>query len=162
MDLKTLSDYRFINNLTEPYVYQNKLDVLKSQMPQILDDFKKYYVFYNKNPSLNEYQQLYDNIKNNLQSLISQLFSIDNNIQSNLKIINDQLILLNNEINNEKNKYNRFNKKYQKLQNKYNASYKMIDNYKTNYNMIYLHNWSLFIGSLISTFILYKVYSQKS
>lgn len=162
MDLKTLSDYRFINNLTEPYVYQNKLNVLKTQMPQILDDFKKYYVFYNKNPGLNEYQQLYDNIKNNLQSLISQLFTIDNDIQSNVKIINEQLILLNNEINNEKNKYNRFNKKYQKLQNKFNASYKMIDNYKTNYNMIYLHNWSLFIGSLISTFILYKVYSQKN
>lgn len=162
MDLKTSVDYKFINNLTIPDDYQNKLDILKSQMPQILNDFKKYYVFYNKNPSLNEYQQLYDNIKNNLQSLISQLFVIDNNIRTDVQQINNQLIILNDEINNEKNKHKKFNKLFQKLDNKYNASHKMIDNYKTNYNIIYLNNWSLFVGSVLTTFIIYKVYKSNN
>jgi hypothetical protein len=161
MDLKSSPDYKFINNLTAPDIYRNKLDILKSQMPQILDEFKKYYVFYNKNPSLNEYQQIYDNIKNNLQSLISQLFVIDNEIQMNVEQINKQLIILHNEINKEKNKNIKFNRHFNKLENKYNASHKLIDNYKTNYNIIYLNNWSLFVGSILSSFIIYKVYKQK-
>ncbi len=158
MDLKDMPQYRFINNLTKPEVYQNQLDTLKSQMPQILEDFKKYYVFYNKNTSLNEYQQLYNNIKNNLQSLSSQLFVINNNIQFNTESINKELIVINDELNSEKNKNMKFKNILGNLKNEYGASYEMINDYKNNYNIYYLNNFSLIIGIFFSTFIIYKTY----
>ena len=158
MDLKNMPEYDFINNLTKPDVYQNQLDTIKSQMPLVLNDFKKYYVFYNKNTSLNEYQQLYDNIKNNLQSLSSQLFVINNNIQSNTESINKELLVINNELNNEKNKNLKFKNIFGILDSQYNASDEMINDYKINYNMYYLNNTALLIGTLFSTFVIYKVY----
>ena len=158
MDLKNMPEYDFINNLTKPDIYQNQLDTIKSQMPLVLNDFKKYYVFYNKNTSLNEYQQLYDNIKNNLQSLSSQLFVINNNIQSNTESINKELLVINNELNNEKNKNLKFKNIFGILDSQYNASDEMINDYKINYNMYYLNNTALLIGTLFSTFVIYKVY----
>jgi hypothetical protein len=158
MDLKNMPEYDFINNLTKPDVYQNQLNTIKSQMPLVLNDFKKYYVFYNKNTSLNEYQQLYDNIKNNLQSLSSQLFVINNNIQSNTESINKELLVINNELNNEKNKNLKFKNIFGMLDSQYNASDEMINDYKINYNMYYLNNTALLVGILFSTFVIYKVY----
>jgi hypothetical protein len=158
MDLKNMPEYDFINNLTKPDVYQNQLNTIKSQMPLILNDFKKYYVFYNKNTSLNEYQQLYDNIKNNLQSLSSQLFVINNNIQSNTESINKELLVINNELNNEKNKNLKYKNIFGMLDSQYNASDEMINDYKINYNMYYLNNTALLVGILFSTFVIYKVY----
>lgn len=162
MDLKNMPQYSFINNLTKPDIYQNQLDTLKSQMPQILDDFKKYYVFYNKNTSLNEYQQLYENIKNNLQSLNSQLFIINNNIQYNTESINNELLVINDELNTEKNKNTKFKNILGLLDSQYNASDEMISDYKINYNMIYLNNCALIVGSILSTFIIYKVYKPSN
>lgn len=159
MDLKNLPEYNFINNLTKPDIYQNQLDTLKSQISQILQDFKKYYVFYNKNTSVNEYQQIYNNIINNLQSLNSQLFTVNNNIQSDTEKINKQLVSLNQEINNEKNKHKKYNYISGNLNGKYDASSEMINDYKTNYNMIYLNNCSLIIGTIFTTYIIYKVYN---
>jgi len=158
MDLKNMPEYDFINNLTKPDVYQNQLDTIKSQMPLVLNDFKKYYVFYNKNTSLNEYQQLYNNVKNNLQSLSSQIFVINNNIQSDTELINKELLVINNDLNNEKNKNLKFKNIFGILDSQYNASDEMINDYKINYNMYYLNNTSLIIGILFSTFVIYKVY----
>ena len=39
-----------ILNLTKPDDFKQQLQVLQDQLPSILDDFKKYYIFYNKNP----------------------------------------------------------------------------------------------------------------
>ena len=39
-----------------------------------LDDFKKYYVFYNKNPEYNEYKSHFENIKNNLNLHSCKIF----------------------------------------------------------------------------------------
>lgn len=162
MDLSNLPEYNFINNLTKPEIYQNRIDELKAQMPPLLDDFKKYYVFYNKDPTINEYQQIYDNIKNNLQSLNSKLFQINNSIQSDTEKINNELVVLNEEINNEKNKNMKFKNIYGILDNKYNASIQLINDYKNNYNMIYLNNCSLLIGSIITTYFIYKVYKPSN
>ena len=158
MDLKNMPEYSFINNLTKPDVYQNQLDILKSQMPQILNDFKKYYIFYNKNTSLNEYQQLYNNIKNTLQSLSSQIFVINNNIQSNTELINKELLVINKQLDSEKNKNTKFKNIFGILDSQYNASDEMINDYKINYNMYYLNNFGLIIGTIFSTLIIYKIY----
>ena len=36
--------------------FNEKIVTIKSQFFSALDDFKKYYVYYNKNPEVNEFQ----------------------------------------------------------------------------------------------------------
>jgi tRNA A37 methylthiotransferase MiaB len=49
------------DDLTKPQVFLSQINTLKEKLPSILDDFKKYYVFYNKNPEYSEYQQMFEN-----------------------------------------------------------------------------------------------------
>ena len=78
MDIQ--QDNYSIDDLTKPQVFLSQINTLKEKLPSILDDFKKYYVFYNKNPEYNEYQQIFENIKGNLQNINSELFITTNNI----------------------------------------------------------------------------------
>ena len=89
-------------NTNLPNSFLDKLNVLKEQLPSILDDFKKYYVFYNKNPENSEYQQMFENIKSNLNGINSQLFMIKNNVQSEIDKINKNMVNLNKLIQNDK------------------------------------------------------------
>ena len=57
------------NHLASPISLSEKITLLKQQTPAILEDFQKYYVFYNKNPEHNEYQQIFENIKKNMDQL---------------------------------------------------------------------------------------------
>ena len=84
-----------IDDLTKPQVFLSQINTLKEKLPSILDDFKKYYVLYNKNPEYNEYQQMFENIKGNLQNVNSELFMISNNIEKDTESINDRLHKIN-------------------------------------------------------------------
>ena len=76
-----LEQDNLIDDLTKPQVFLSQINTLKEKLPSVLDDFKKYYVFYNKNPEYSEYQQMFENIKGNLQNINSELFMISNNIE---------------------------------------------------------------------------------
>ena len=79
---KDIDNYKFKNASQ----FTDKINSLKQQLPAVLDDFEKYYVFYNMNPSNNEYKKLFENIKSNLDSINSQIFVISNDVD---KAIND-------------------------------------------------------------------------
>ena len=76
MDLKEFTEYNFINNLKKPSDYQYQLDTIKQKLLPLMDEFKKYYVFFNKSPEYPEYQPTFENIKNNIQLLNSSFFII--------------------------------------------------------------------------------------
>ena len=70
-----------MDELPKPEVFLSQINTLKEKLPAILDDFKKYYIFYNKNPEYSEYQQMFESIKGNLQGINSELFMTKNNIE---------------------------------------------------------------------------------
>jgi hypothetical protein len=158
MDLKEFTEYNFINNLKKPSDYQYQLDTIKQKLLPLMDEFKKYYVFFNKSPEYPEYQPTFENIKNNIQLLNSELLSIGNNIKHDTEQINSELLNLNTKISEEKNKNGIFKKILQNMNNKYNASDEMISDYQELYNLYYLRNFSLFIGIIFSSYVIYKVY----
>ena len=80
-----------VDDLTKPQVFLSQINTLKEKLPSILEDIVKYYIFYNKNPEYNEYQQMFENIKSNLQSINSELFMTSNNIEKDTENINDRL-----------------------------------------------------------------------
>jgi hypothetical protein len=138
-----------IDDLTKPQVFLSQLNTLKEKLPSILDDFKKYYIFYNKNPEYNEYQQIFENIKGNLQNINSELFMTTNNIEKDTESINDRLQKINALIAKEKIKNRQLKRRLGIVEKKYNGSDELISDYKEIYNLDYLTNFSLFFGVIL-------------
>jgi hypothetical protein len=138
-----------IDDLTKPQVFLSQLNTLKEKLPSILDDFKKYYIFYNKNPEYNEYQQIFENIKGNLQNINSELFMTTNNIEKDTESINDRLQKINALIAKEKIKNRQLKRRLGIVEKKYNGSDELISDYKEIYNLDYLTNFALFFGVIL-------------
>jgi len=54
-----LNDNDLFDKFKNPEEIKEKIYALQEQLPIILEDFKKYFVFYNKNPEYPEYQQMF-------------------------------------------------------------------------------------------------------
>lgn len=148
-----------LNNYKETVIFKEKLEILNNQLPAILDDFKKYYVFYNKNPEYSEYQQMFENIKSNLTKINSDLFTLSNNVESNTDDLNKKLFALDILIKREKQRNRELKQKLGIVEHKNNTSSEMISNYKEIYDSGYLRNWGLLLSIFVGIFTIKNVYS---
>jgi hypothetical protein len=137
------------DNYKKPEALREKLKTLNQQLPAILNDFKKYYVFFNKNPENPEYQNLFENIKNNLTKIGSDLFVLSNDVESSTGEINKKLFALNILIQKEKERNRELKRKLGIAEHKNNAATELIYDYKNMYSEEYLRNWSLFFSILL-------------
>jgi hypothetical protein len=158
--MSLLQDGDITDNFKKPEEFANKLTVLKEQLPAILDDFEKYYVFYNKNPEYDEYQQMFNNITNNLTNINSSMFLLSNDVQSSIDDINKKLVEINLSITKEKCKNEKLQSNLGISQDKNNATTELISDYKKIYDSGYLQNWSLFLSILIAIFAIKKNYTN--
>ena len=144
-----LEENNLMDDLKNSKNFLSQINTLKEKLPSILDDFKKYYVFYNKNPEYNEYQQMFENIKSNLQNMNSELFMTSNNIEKDTENINNRLQKINALISKEKVKNKQLKKKLGYIEKQYNGSDELISDYKDIYNLDYLTNFALFFGVIL-------------
>ena len=144
-----LEENNLMDDLKNSKNFLSQINTLKEKLPSILDDFKKYYVFYNKNPEYNEYQQMFENIKSNLQNMNSELFMTSNNIEKDTENINNRLQKINALIAKEKVKNKQLKKKLGYIEKQYNGSDELISDYKDIYNLDYLTNFALFFGVIL-------------
>jgi len=142
--------------------YSNDIKTLQEKLPAILDDFKKYYVFFNKNPTYSEYQTIYANLKSNMNSISNELSKIYDNVNSDSKKLSDALVNINALIENEKNRNARLMSYLSDINNKYSGSKIMIHDYSLKYNENYIKNILLFFGIIISITALVKIFGGKS
>ena len=139
-----------LNDLVDPQQFIGKLSTLQQQLPSVLDDFKKYYVFYNKNPDYPEYSQMFENIKSNLNTINSSLFTLSNSVDVNTNNISVNLFALNKLIKKEKNINRKLKDKLGIIEHKLDSTDEMIDDYGEMYDERYLRNWALFLCILAS------------
>jgi hypothetical protein len=59
IEIDNFNESDLFDKFKNPEEIKEKIHTLQQQLPAILDDFKKYYVFYNKNPEYPEYQQMF-------------------------------------------------------------------------------------------------------
>jgi hypothetical protein len=144
-----LQQNNLIDNLIKPQIFLSQINTLVEQLPAILDDFIKYYIFYNKNPEYSEYQQMFENIKSNLQKINSKLFMTSNNINKGIEDINDKLQKIDTLIAKEKIKNRMLKRQLGIIEKKYNGSDELISDYKEIYNLYYLNNFALFYGVIV-------------
>jgi len=153
-----LENNDIFQNLKQPFQFKERIVTLQSQLPSILKDYQKYYVFYYKNPESQEYHQMFENIQKNLNTINSELFVISNEVDSNTNLMNNQLFELDVAIQQEKKSNFKLKSSLGIVENKYNASNELITNYKEIYNSKYFRNWGLFLSILIIGIIVINIY----
>jgi len=156
-----LNENDLFDKFKNPEEIKEKLHALQQQLSPILDDFKKYFIFYNKNPEYPEYQQMFENIKNNLNNINSQLFTLSNEVEINTEEINKKLFALNVLIKEEKEKNKELKQKLKIVDEKNNASTELISDYKKMYDYGYLRNWGLILSTIISIILIKNIYNKK-
>jgi hypothetical protein len=129
--------------------FDEKINTIKTQFFSALDDFKKYYVYYNKNPEVNEFQNFYINSKTQLQSMSRDIFLTTNNIDKNIELLDKAMKIVSIKLENEKKLNGELMKVLTNLENTQNGSEILIDDSKNSYNTQYYYNWEIFIGILI-------------
>lgn len=137
--------------------FNEQINNIKSQFFSALDDFTKYYVYYNKNPEVNEFQNYYANSKSQLQTMSKDLFLTTNNIDKNIEFLDNEMLQISIKLENEKKLNKEMTKLINNLQNTQNGSEILIDDSKTKYNLQYYTNVEIFIGILILSGLLTKL-----
>ena len=137
--------------------FDEQIDNIKSQFFSALDDFTKYYVYYNKNPEVNEFQNYYANSKSQLQTMSKDLFLTTNNIDKNIEDLDNEMMNISIQLENEKKLNKEMSELINNLQNTQNGSEILIDDSKTKYNIQYYKNLEIFIGILIISGFLTKL-----
>jgi hypothetical protein len=129
--------------------FTEKINSIKTQFFSVLDDFKKYYVYYHKNPEVTEFQNYYSSSKGQLQSLSKEIITTTNNINQSIQSLNNKMMNDDKQLNAEKKINNKLTKTVSNLENTQTGSAILIDDSKYNYNLQYSYNIELFIGILI-------------
>ena len=141
--------------------FNEKIITIKSQFLSALDDFKKYYIFFNRNPEVNEFQNYYANSKGQLQTMNRNMFLVTNNIEKNIQTLNKFVLLSSIKLNNEKALNKQMTDLINNLENTQNGSEILVDDSKTKYNIQYYKNVEMFIGILIVCGLMSKLFKNK-
>jgi hypothetical protein len=160
--LDSYTKNNILDNFPESSVFLSKLDTIQRQLGPILDDFNKYFVFYNMNPHISENQQMYDKIKNNIQDLYTSLLTTSRDVDKNVNKINNDYQELNKLIEILKNRNELLKKKLGIVEDTYDGSDTMISNYKDMYNLQYLKNFSLGLGLVFSLVLITKIFKGQN
>jgi hypothetical protein len=142
--------------------YEEKINNIEKQFFSALDDFKKYYVFYNKNPEVNEYQNYYVNSKSQLQSMSKDLFLTTNDISKNIEFLNNEMKAASIKLENEKKINVELSGLLGNLQNTKNGTEILINDSKEEYNKQYYYNLELIGGTIIIGLLLSTMFYKKA
>ena len=147
--------------IEEASQFNEKINNINEQFFSALDDFKKYYVYYNKNPEVTEFQNYYANSKGQLQSLSKELVTTTNNINKSIESLDTEMSSNAIQLEREKKRNKELTKLVFNLENTQNGSEILIDDTKVNYNIQYYKNWELIAGILVTGIMLGRWFSVK-
>ena len=147
--------------IEEANQFNEKINNINAQFFSALDDFKKYYVYYNKNPEVTEFQNYYANSKGQLQSLSKELVTTTNNINKSIESLDTEMSSNAIQLEREKKRNKELTKLVFNLENTQNGSEILIDDTKVNYNIQYYKNWELIAGILVTGIMLGRWFTVK-
>jgi esterase/lipase len=140
--------------------FNEQINTIKTQFFSALDDFKKYYVYFNKNPEVNEFQNFYANSKGQLQTMSRQLFLTSNNIDKMIEELDERVSSVSVKMKEEEELYKKLMELTQNLDNTQDGSQILIDDSKKKYNDQYYKNVETFIGIIIVIGLLSKLFKK--
>ena len=147
--MENLNEQQFMAQFTKPELFTERVQTLQQQLPPILDDFNNYFVLYNKTPNYPEYENMFNNIKQNLNQLGASLFMVSNDVDTNIDNINKAFKTLDVLIANERRKNRELKRRLGIVETEANSSKEMIHDYNQMYDEDYLRNWGLFLSTVL-------------
>ena len=142
-------EQQFMAQFIKPEFFTERVKTLQQQLPPILDDFNKYFVLYNKTPNYPEYENMFNNIKQNLNSLGASLFMVSNDVDANIDNINKAFKALDILINRERKRNRELKRRLGIVETEANSSKEMIHDYNQMYDEDYVRNWGLFLSTVV-------------
>ena len=139
---------------TKAHKFDEKIKNIKGSFLSALDDFKKYYVYYNKNTEVDS--------KGQLQGLNSDIFLVTNNIQKKIQDLDSEMQTISYKLKDEKDVNGELLKLINRIRTTQDGSEIMIDDAKDEYNIQYYKNWEVFIGILFFTGLSIKMLNSPS
>ena len=146
--------------IRKPQQFNEQINNIKSQFFSALDDFKKYYVYFNKNPEVNEFQNFYENSKSQLQTMSRELFLTTNNINKNMVALDTLVSSISTQLDDEEELYNQLMELLENIDNTQDGSQILINDSKKKYNDQYYKNVEIFIGIIIGIMLLVKLFKK--
>jgi hypothetical protein len=137
-----------------------KINTIQDTFFSILDDYKKYYIFINKSPEVEEYQNYYLDAKNQLQNLMNDLFKLSTNIENNILEMNKNNKVLIEKLDEEKKSNEELDELLISLRGTESGSKELIYDTKNLYNYQYYKNIELFLGIIIVSLLLRKMFTK--
>jgi hypothetical protein len=137
-----------------------KINTIQDTFFSILDDYKKYYIFINKSPEVEEYQNYYLDAKNQLQNLMNDLFKLSTNIENNILEMNENNKVLIEKLDEEKKSNEELDELLISLRGTESGSKELIYDTKNLYNYQYYKNIELFLGIIIVSLLLRKMFTK--
>uniref|UniRef100_A0A6C0LP08 Uncharacterized protein n=1 Tax=viral metagenome TaxID=1070528 RepID=A0A6C0LP08_9ZZZZ len=144
-----------------PTEFSQKLMELAQKLPHVYESFEKSFVLHHKNPNDNEYKQIYEGDKRNLEGIINDGFLLENDVTNNIRHLNVNLEKIYAEIEILKKENKRLKRKAMLFNNSANTSDEMFDNYKEFYEIQYLRNWAVVLAIIIVIVTISKVFKSK-
>ena len=158
MDINNIDNIEL--NLKNSDQYLEKIRTSKESLHLILEEFKRIFILSKMHPENEEYQQQFSNISNSLKQILSNLFTLSNDVQINTDDISKKMLELDILIHKERVKNRELKRKLGIIENQNNASTEMISNYKEIYDMRYLRNWALGLSTLACIAAISVVYKK--
>ena len=155
------NEKQLMDQFEKPEMFTQRIETLKEQLPSILDDFNKFFVLYNTDPSYPEYGTMFNNIKQHLNSLSASLFMVSNDVDANTDEINKTFKKLDVLITKERRKNRELRRKLGIIEEQNNSSKELIDNYNEMYNTDYLRNWGLFLSTIVVGVSISKMFAYE-
>jgi hypothetical protein len=155
------NEKQLMDQFEKPEMFSQKIETLQQQLPTILDEFNKYFVLYNIDPSYPEYGNMFNNIKQHLNSLSASLFVISNDVDANTDEINKAFKKLDILITIERKKNRELRRKLGIIEDENNNSKELIDNYNEMYDTDYLRNWALFLSTIVVGVSISKMFTYE-
>ena len=143
------NEQQFMAQFIKPELFTERVQTLQKQLPPILDDFNKYFVLYIKTPNYPEYENMFNNIKQNLNSLGASLFIVSNDVDTNIDNITNVFKTLDILINRERKRNRELKRRLGIVESEANSSKEMIHDYNQMYDEDYLRNWGLFLSTVL-------------
>jgi hypothetical protein len=130
-------------------IIQERIEAIKSTFKSVLDDYKKYYVFYHAHPEVNEYQNYYLQSKTQLNNLAKELFDISKTIHIKIDELSDETSDVYNNLKEERFNYDELSTKVNSLTGTKSGSEILINDFKEKYNEQFYNNVEIFLGVLL-------------
>jgi len=142
--------------------FNEKISAIRGQFFSALDDFKKYYVYYNKNPEVNEFQNYYANSMGQLQTMSKNLFIVTNDIDKEIESLEEKITTMTTLLIEEKELNAKLIELINDIENTHVGSDVLISDSKKIYNKKYYMNMRLIIGLIIVGILLVVLFKGKN